>query len=385
MFAFPLRTLAPSPYPPVVTLCLLGVLLLCSTVGWCNRDVYLGAMLSFQDIRALNWIMASLFHPSIGHFLLNALFIWVFGQLLEGRMGPGTFLSAVVVLIVIPNMFVQLFHVWLDFQGAQGAGLLVGSSSLVFGLMALAIIYGYDHEIEVWGYFIFTAMSFEIGLWFFCLAYWIIQGSIIYYSGDPVAWWHCVGFVWGGVLGIVMTMAEIVPVEGTNLLESAFGLKFNRRGIKNTGKSKQEEDAEVEERERREWIQAVPEMIAWVDQRRFAEVHQRMTRLLAHNRFAKWDSEILRKLIQGHTAGGYWVEADHALQTFESQFPEELTPPLILGWAHVKLELGRPRKALEVLRRMQGTSVRKDQKEVLLKLADRAKEMIRTGLLEPDE
>jgi membrane associated rhomboid family serine protease len=385
MFIFPLRTMAPCPYPPVVTLCLLGVMLLCSTMGWLNSDLFQAMKLSFQNIHMINWASASLFHPSVGHFLLNALFIWVFGQLLEGRMGPATFLCVVSILIVVPNMFVQLFNVWLDFQGREAAGAIIGSSGLVYGLMALAIVYGYDHEIELFVYAVFTTMTYEVGLWLFCVLYAAMQMLVIFYSQDTTAWWHCLGFVWGAALGILMTMAEIVPVDGSNLFESVFGLTFVRRKIRNTGKSKAEEEAEIEEKEQREWIQALPEIVAWVEERKFAEVQQRMTRLLTHNRFAKWDSEVLRKLIQGHIANGQWLEANHALQTFESLFPEELTPPLILGWAHVKLELGRPRKSLEVLRRMQGTSVRKEQKEVLLKLAERAKDMIRSGLLEPDE
>ena len=97
MFIFPLRTMAPCPYPPVVTLCLLGVMLLCSTMGWLNSDLFQAMKLSFQNIHMINWVSASLFHPSVGHFLLNALFIWVFGQLLEGRMGPATFLCVVSI------------------------------------------------------------------------------------------------------------------------------------------------------------------------------------------------------------------------------------------------------------------------------------------------
>jgi uncharacterized protein HemY len=109
-----------------------------------------------------------------------------------------------------------------------------------------------------------------------------------------------------------------------------------------------------------------------------------MAKLLASNRVAKWDPEVLRKMAQGYIKIGQWDEANRTMEIFHSQYAEQTTAPMWLSWAHVQLELGRPRRALHTLKRLQGLAVRPEQKDVLVKLAQRAKDMIRAGVLEPD-
>jgi membrane associated rhomboid family serine protease len=75
------------------------------------------------------------------HMLLNGIFLYWFGREVQARMGSERFLEAFVFSVLIGGL------VWLTSQWISGsAGLLVGASAGVFGVITLFCLFRWDHD-----------------------------------------------------------------------------------------------------------------------------------------------------------------------------------------------------------------------------------------------
>jgi membrane associated rhomboid family serine protease len=383
MVIIPYRTTAELYYRPYVTIALIVATLLFSVIGLNYRPFFDSTGLVFTVIRPLTWFTHVLVHNNAWHMLGNVILLWIVGHVLEGRFGPGRFLAVIVALTVILALILQLLFIWLDFQGVKPSGVMVGLSGLNYALIGLVLIFAFDQEIEMLVYVVFVT-TFEVHLGVLCLIYFLFDFFAVLFGGTSWDYFQLLGLPLGVGMGVFLSLSELVPEEGSNLIEYAFGVQIGRRQNAGKVKSEKEEQAEELAEDEAEWFEALPNILRLVDEGQLAEVHRRMAKLLASNRVAKWDPEVLRKMAQGYIKIGQWDEANRTMEIFHSQYAEQTTAPMWLSWAHVQLELGRPRRALHTLKRLQGLAVRPEQKDVLVKLAQRAKDMIRAGVLEPD-
>ena len=149
-------------------------------------------------------VFTSMFlHASWGHFLGNMLFLWIFGDNVEDRLGHARF----VAFYVLCGVTAVFAHVYVNPAstiptiGASGAiaGVLGGyfvlyPHSRVLALLPLLIIW---EVVEV------PAILF-LGIWFLMQFYYIGVASIRAgaESGGVAFWAHIAGFV-AGMVGVV--------------------------------------------------------------------------------------------------------------------------------------------------------------------------------------
>jgi membrane associated rhomboid family serine protease len=383
MVIVPYRTTAELYYRPYTTVALIAATVLFSIAGLSSRQFFDSASMEFTSIRPLTWFTHMLLHKNVWHMLGNVVLLWIVGHVLEGRFGTGRFLGVVVSLTAVIAIFLQLLFIWMDFQGAKPSGSIVGLSGLNYALIGLALIFAFDQEIEMLVYVVFVT-TFEINLCVLCLLYFLFDFFAILFGGTSWDYFQLVGFPLGIGMGIFLTMSELVPEEGSNLIEYALGVQVGRRTGVQKRQSEKEAEAEELAQDQAEWLEALPNILRLAEEGHFPEVHRRMAKLLSSNQVASWDADLLRKMTQGYTKTGQWDEANRTMEIFHGLYAEQTTAPMWLSWAHIQIELGRPRRALHTLKRLQGLAVRPEQKDVLVKLAQRAKDMIRAGVLEPD-
>jgi membrane associated rhomboid family serine protease len=371
-------------YKAYLTTMLCGLATVFSMLGFWSRSFSEGYSMELTRIVTLHWFTAPLIHQNFGQLLLNVTFLWMMGQLLEGRFGFWKYLGAVLVIGWTHTMSSQLFFFWMDAKGVMMHGHLRGLFAINFGLLVLALIYIYDRKLSFLWHMGFMQGRFGVNVMTLSAIYLLASSGVLIHSGRLSDYVHYTGFLIGLLFVIFLTMSGIIAEQGANLLERVFGQKFVRHEIELNPKTDAETELEQREQERVEWDESLPNLIRMADEGQFEKLHLRMAKLLARNRFAVWDSELLRKLIQSYTKVGNWVEANRYLYIFQQTFPEQMTVPLLLSWTHVQLELGRPRSAAKTLKSLEGVAVRADQKAIFIKLAARVRELVLAGTLEPD-
>jgi membrane associated rhomboid family serine protease len=136
-------------------------------------------------------------HGGWGHFLSNMLFLWIFGDNVEDRLGHKRF----VVFYVLCGVAAAVAHVYMNptsmvptigasgaIAGVLGAYFVLYPNSRVLALVPLIIIW---QIVEV-------PASVLLGIWFLMQLYYV--GS----TGANVAFWaHIAGFA-AGIAGVLV-------------------------------------------------------------------------------------------------------------------------------------------------------------------------------------
>jgi membrane associated rhomboid family serine protease len=207
---FPIRDHNPSGRTPYVTYALMAA----------NIAVFLSYAALFSDPRALNqfffdWaiiparlasgggletLVTSMFlHGGFMHLAGNMLFLWIFGDNLEDKMGHGKF----ALFYLATGIAAGLFHV----VAAPGSTVpTVGASGAIAGVMGGYLLLFPKAKVDILIILVVFFRVFPIPAWIM-LGLWFAMQFIGGVGADPdtggVAYWaHAGGFIAGIVLAV---------------------------------------------------------------------------------------------------------------------------------------------------------------------------------------
>jgi rhomboid family protein len=206
----PLRDIIPSRTTPVVTISLITLNVLVFVYELSLGRAVDAFILSYGLIpAAFAWItvFTSMFlHGSFMHVAGNMLYLWIFGDNVEDRMGHGRFLvfyllcgiaAAVAQTITVPDSVVPMVGASGAIAGVMGAYFVLYPRSRIVALVPLFFFF---QVIEV------PAILF-LGIWFamqFLSGVGSIVSSISGSSPGGIAFWaHVAGFV-AGISGVIV-------------------------------------------------------------------------------------------------------------------------------------------------------------------------------------
>jgi membrane associated rhomboid family serine protease len=215
----PLKDVIPSRTRPAVTTMIVAInvlvflLQLTLPPGDVERFIY-----TFGLVPA-HFSVASLFtsmfvHGGLGHVSGNLLYLWIFGDNVEDRLGHGRFL----VFYLATGVVAALSQTGMD-PGSTVP--MVGASGAIAGVMGgYFVLYPQSRVLTL---FPFPVMLFEVPAIFFLGLWFVIQflsglGSLASAAGQGlpggVAFWaHVMGFVAGVLLVRLMQRPERQRVE----------------------------------------------------------------------------------------------------------------------------------------------------------------------------
>ncbi len=200
----PLRDVIPSRTTPIVTVSLIALNAAVFAYEWWLGDAALADFILYYGLvpAAFSWVavLTSMFlHGGLLHFGANMLYLWIFGDNVEDRMGHGRFLTfyllcgtaaALAQTIAVPNSTVPM----------------VGASGAIAGVMgAYFVLYPHSRILTLVPIFFFIQLIevpaiFFLGIWF-VMQFLSGVGSIANAAGEPaggVAFWaHVAGFAAG--------------------------------------------------------------------------------------------------------------------------------------------------------------------------------------------
>lgn len=173
-----------------------------------NTDVVTNGLL-VTPIPVYATILSSMFmHGSIAHIGGNLLYLWVFGDNLENRMGHLRYL----MFYLITGIIATLCHVF--YSSMQGVSLFIpslGASGAISGILGGYLILFPRNEVRVWAlYSVFKVPAFiSLGLWI--VLQFVNSSAKIEGEGGGVAYAAHIGGFLAGVL-LVKLFAPRVAV-----------------------------------------------------------------------------------------------------------------------------------------------------------------------------
>jgi membrane associated rhomboid family serine protease len=174
-----------------------------------------------QGLRPWQWITSNFVHADWLHLIGNAIFLWCFGLIVEGKIGWARFLG-VFLFIGAAQCFVEQL-LMLTAQPDPNTGLYpasLGASSAIYGIMMMAVLWAPTSETHCLFFYGRGALFFSVSV----IA--IVCGYVVF---DLIAAWHdsfamttpvlhLLGGVVGVAVGAAMLWLRLVDCEGWDLI-----------------------------------------------------------------------------------------------------------------------------------------------------------------------
>lgn len=191
------------------------------------------AMKLGAGLHPLQWLTHNFLHADLFHLVGNMIFLWTYGIIVEGKVGPFAFLPIYLAIGTAHGAAIQAAYL-----GASEPSYVLGASAIIFGLMAMAMVWAPRNDICCFYFFLvgFRAFTgtFEWPIYVFALLQLAMEGvsvglqSMIH--GDPMSsgLLHISGAAWGLVTGIALVKLGWVDCEGWDV----FALARKRKGLR---------------------------------------------------------------------------------------------------------------------------------------------------------
>ncbi|AGA29524.1 rhomboid family intramembrane serine protease [Singulisphaera acidiphila] len=173
-------------------------------------------------LHPLQWVTHNFLHYGLGHLAGNMLFLWAFGIVVEGKLGPIKYLLTYLAIGTLHGACLQLL---LMKSGMDGHA--AGASAVVYGLLATCMIWAPRNELNCtvilligfrafvyhWDLYYTTVALFYIGQQIFGLVVWGSLGNQVMVTEIG----HLSGAFWGAVVAFTLLKAGLVDCEGWDL------------------------------------------------------------------------------------------------------------------------------------------------------------------------
>lgn len=216
MIFLPLSTDAPVYYWPYATVGLIvtNVLVFVGMVagvinpfdGWLLEQ---GGHLSPKQ-----WLLSMFAHAGFWHLFGNMLFLWVFGLVVEGKLGWWRFLLVYLSVGVTQSAFEQCVYL-----SSGDLGYSLGASSAIYGIMAIAAIWAPKNEVTMLGWAFVFAGTFDVSIALLAAIYIGLDVLMVVLSSGEMSssWLHATGVMVGLPVGVVLLRTGVVDCEGWDL------------------------------------------------------------------------------------------------------------------------------------------------------------------------
>ena len=212
----PYNTDAPIYYFPFTTIGLIVanvlmyvVSLAMMTEGPAN---VLWLTLEFDTINPLQWLTNNFMHADIFHLAGNMFFLWGFGLVVEGKLGWWRFLLLYLGIGIVYGAIVQTIM----FLLAEEYGVALGASGVIFGILAVAVLWAPQNEMSCLLFLRLYPQVIEIPIFGFGFFYLVVQVLFFVWRGFSMSSeaLHLTGLAVGLPVGIVMLKLAWVDCDG---------------------------------------------------------------------------------------------------------------------------------------------------------------------------
>ncbi len=220
----PWGTDAPIYHRPFATIALIAINVLLLFIV--PREAYQDYVLLIGDgVHPVQWLTNNFLHSGIVHLVGNMIFLWTFGLLVEGKLGWWKFTIVYLLLGVVDSALMQLL------VPSEHPIRMLGSSTIIFGLMGMCLVWAPRNEVTCIVWLRFTPMEFDLSILWFAAMYitldvltggmsGVLRASLTNLSPAVIvamALDHTVGAILGMIVGAVMVKLSLVDCENWDL------------------------------------------------------------------------------------------------------------------------------------------------------------------------
>ena len=327
-------------------------------------------MLVYGDgLHPLQWVTSNFMHGGVLHLVGNMLFLWGFGLVVEGKLGWWKFLAAYMAMGVVQSGIEQMLMLGADEGGSLGA------SSIIFGLMGMALVWAPKNEMNCVGFFFrLRPTMFDVSILVFSVIHVAIEIVMAFVAGLTVtsALLHLSGAALGFVLGVALLKLDIVDCENWDL----FAVWADRAG-KPAERIAKEKASPLESKEelaakRESALEQLQRMLETGTAGAAAAFARRLSETL--NGWQVPEVELIR-LIKGLDAERQWNDVLPWMVDYLRRFPDK-SARMRLRLAQILLiEQKRPAQAQAVLAKLDRQTLPADHERLRADLAQKATQM----------
>lgn len=390
----PYSTNAPIYYWPYATLGIIvaNVLVFIGMATRIIQDPDQWLLMYDQGLTPLQWLLSMFAHADEGHLLGNMLFLWVFGLVVEGKLGWYRFLLVYLSIGIIQSAGEQSLMVLF---GAEGASL--GASSAIYGIMVIAAIWAPKNDISVFYWFFFFFMgTFEIpvltlaGLYvgydliMLLISFLKTSEGMLFEGLKSSSWLHIGGVLVGVPIGIGLLKKKIVDCEGWDIFHvysgdyGAFVKKPELAEIEaEISQKKQLRDSAL--------LTSAPQQIElYLQQGNLEAGYKLYSKMNSIGEGLQLSRKTLLQLISGLHRQKRWADSCPLMAELIDRYPEDSGPVAVKLAQICVVELNRPGKAIEILKLIDSPKLPENVLNTARKIARRAQQLQEEGVVELD-
>lgn len=386
MLLVPISTDAPVYYFPYATVGLIVV----------NTAIFIAmasgaidpasgwVMMHGDGIHPIQWITSMFAHADFGHLLSNMTFLWVFGLVVEGKLGWMRFLACYLAIGISESAFEQI--VMLGYDGISGS---LGASTAIYGIMAMAAVWAPKNEVTIfyWLFIIFLG-TFDISIALLAIIYVSLDLIVLGFLGGQMSssWLHVAGAAIGFPLGIAMYKRGVVDCEGWDMFhvwKGDYGAVAEREREDHEKAARLDEKMKVRQADQR--IAAKEQFDSYLGSGAplaAVKLCEKMKELGLPLELSEQD---LAKLIRGLHGQNAWAVSAPFMAEILRYEPQAADAVRVKLAQICVVELNRPGRALDYLEQVDARSLPPKQLELARKVAAKANAMQQEGIVELDD
>lgn len=193
-----------------------------ASVCWSSVQGGLGMLLSVEHFKVYQPLSAALIHGGFWHLFGNMLFLFVFGNAVNAKIGHLPYLGLYVLFTYVSAT------AWLLFPG--GGEYSLGASGAVMGVAGMFLLYYPLNQVSVFTLIIYYPVVFHLSSAWLLVVFFLLDILGFFSPGDGVAHIsHLAGFVAGAGLASALLLRGIVkPGRGERCLLEVLGVQVAR-------------------------------------------------------------------------------------------------------------------------------------------------------------
>jgi hypothetical protein len=321
-------------------------------------------------------------HGDPEHLINNLLFLWIFGLVVEGKVGWWKFAIIYFGIGGLQSMLEQL--VMLGYSGDVPGSL--GASAAIFGLMAIAAVWAPRNEVTFFWWFYFRSDEFHVSILNLAMFYLCSDLLLIMLTGSSAltSILHLSGAILGLPIGIAMLKLRLVDCEG----EDVFHFVKGDYGAFKTEPKPEEVFAKMDQRDQQ---RSATQLAAAKEQlRMYLKNGNAAAAVLLHEKVKHvgngltLDRDELLAIIKGLHTARRWADSAPFMADLLRRFPEGTDAARIRLAQICVMELDRPAKARELLAALDASALRPEHAKLAGKIATKARQMQAEGVVELD-
>ena len=340
-------------------------------------------ILNFGTFDPLRWLTAAYLHADWSHIFGNMMFLFIYGLIVEGKIGWWRFLLVYNACAVSSGILISL---WTMFYTA---GACLGASCAIFGIMLICFLWAPENEVSFTavGVFFFRPFihCFDVtvqNLCFFFVAMNLVIAAFTEFAMSSEVL-HLLGAIPGVVIGSAMLKMRRVNCDGHDL----FSIMSDKRGqcqLTVEELAQQQQQRLARKRQRRAEFEKGMEMVDfYMSEQHYEMAIKRFDSMRHLKKGLVMDEALMVQLING------LAKEPEKVSTYRSMLLRYLehydSLQALVTMKLVKLILTTeqaPRRALRILAELDRRSFSTSERRAFRSLVKNARRQINDGVIE---